>query len=138
MKVLAESIQNPPASILAGGEEEGEQLEELLENGGYASNEDAEDVVDDQYYAILRQLREEAEGQLSYDDGGGDDYISLLSVVDEVEFLLGSLQSFAQAHASEYQALGHYDATGFGAFPGGARQEEGDSGSEGLAVRKHL
>ena len=63
-------------------------------------------MVDDQYYAILRQLREEALGQYSYYDYGDDDYISLLDEVDEVEFFLGSLQGFAQAHAPEYQALG--------------------------------
>lgn len=112
MKVLAESIQNPAPGILNGAEdaenegEEGEQLEELLENGGYASNEDAEDVVDDQYYAILRQLREEAEGQYGCDDDNNDDYISLLDEVDEVEFFLNSLQHFAQTNTGEYQALG--------------------------------
>ncbi|RLN05666.1 hypothetical protein BBJ28_00014502 [Nothophytophthora sp. Chile5] len=114
MKVLAESIQNPAPGILADGQdddEEGEDdesaehLEELLENGGYASNEDAEDVVDDQYYAILRQLREEAEGQYGYDEEGDEDYVSLLDEVDEVEFFLASLQGFAQAYAPEYQAL---------------------------------
>ncbi|KAI9916555.1 hypothetical protein PsorP6_017026 [Peronosclerospora sorghi] len=112
MKVLVDSIQHPPAGIqdagedAAGNDDEGEQLEELLENGGYASDEDAEDVEDDQYYAMLRQLREEAEGQFGYDDEGDEDYISLLDEVDEVEFFLCSLQGFGRAHEAEYQALG--------------------------------
>lgn len=111
MKVLAELIQNPQPGIHNGDddeEEEGdatEQLEELLENGGYDSNEDAEDVVDDQYYAILKQLRDEAEGQFGFDDDNDDDYVSLLDEVDEVEFFLGTLQAFAQAYAAEYQSL---------------------------------
>jgi len=112
MKVLAELIQNPPAGIHVSGEEdedeEGEateHLEELLENGGYDSNEDAEDVVDDQYLAILKQLRDEADGQFGYEDDNDDDYVSLLDEVDEVEFFLGTLQNFAQAHAPEYASL---------------------------------
>ncbi|CEG35371.1 ran binding protein 7 [Plasmopara halstedii] len=116
MKVLAESIQNSSpgdeGEDVDNEAEEGEQLEELLDNGGYASNEDAEDVVDDQYYAILRQLREEAEGQFGNDDESDDEYISLLDEVDEVEFFLNSLQHFAQTHTGEYQALGlEADAT---------------------------
>lgn len=113
MKVLAELIQNPQPGIhVSGGAEDeddegeaAEQLEELLENGGYDSNEDAEDVVDDQYLAILKQLRDEAEGPFGFDDDNDDDYVSLLDEVDEVEFFLGTLQNFAQAHAPEYASL---------------------------------
>ncbi|KAF1787789.1 Armadillo-type fold [Phytophthora cactorum] len=111
MKVLAESIQNPAPGIIDGGEdaeddaEEAEQLEELLENGGYASNEDAEDVVDDQYYAILRQLREEAEGQFGYDDEGDEDYISLLDEVDEADATTQqALVLFQAEHAKRKEA----------------------------------
>lgn len=98
MSVLAESIRNPAPGIHNDEEDEddlesGEQFEELLENGGYDSDEDAEDVVDDQYYAILKQLRDEAamDGQY-YDEEGDEDYSSLLDEVDEVEFFLATLQ----------------------------------------------
>jgi hypothetical protein len=110
MTVLKEAIQNPQPGIHIEGEEsddEGaEQFEELLENGGYDSNEDAEDVVDDQYYAILKQLREEAEGTYGYDDEGDDEYMSMLDEVDEVEFFLGTLQGFSQTYTAEYQSFG--------------------------------
>lgn len=110
MKVLAELIQNPQPGLHGEVDDDEdddgtEQLEELLENGGYDSNEDAEDVVDDQYYAILKQLREEAGGNFAFDDEQDDDYVSLLDEVDEVEFFLGTLQGFAQAHANEYASL---------------------------------
>ncbi|KAF1323075.1 Ran binding protein 7, partial [Globisporangium splendens] len=110
MTVLKEAIQNPQPGIHIEGEEsddEGaEQFEELLENGGYDSNEDAEDVVDDQYYAILKQLREEAEGTYGYDDEGDDEYMSMLDEVDEVEFFLTTLQGFSQTYTAEYQSFG--------------------------------
>lgn len=115
MTVLKDAVQHPAPGVYVDGDDEGddddgegggENLAALLENGGYDSNEDAEDVVDDQYYAILKQLREEAEGTYGYDDDDDDDYVSLLDEVDEVAFFLGTLQGFAQTYAAQYQAFG--------------------------------
>ncbi|TMW66813.1 hypothetical protein Poli38472_014125 [Pythium oligandrum] len=107
MKVLGEAIQNPEAGIHDDeDEEEGdEQLEQLLDAGGYSSDQDAEDVYDDDYMAILKQLREEANYDGMYDDDGDEDYVSLLDEIDEVEFFLGTLQAFAQTNAADYQSL---------------------------------
>ncbi|KAJ0395032.1 hypothetical protein ATCC90586_005057 [Pythium insidiosum] len=83
-----------------------EQLEQLLEAGGYGSDEDAEDVYDDDYLAILKQLREESQYDGLYDEEDGEEYVSLLDEVDEIEFFLGTLQGFSQTNPTEYQALG--------------------------------
>lgn len=64
----------------------------MLDVGGYSSDQDAEDVYDDDYMVILKQLREEAELGGMYDEEGEEDYDSLLDEVNEVEFFLSTLQ----------------------------------------------
>jgi hypothetical protein len=97
MKVLADSIQigkNQSEEEEEEEDEDFEKYEQLLEQGGYDSNEDAEDVPDDKYLAILRELKAEAEfnSQYMYDEDGGEEYSSMLDEVDEVAFFLQTLQ----------------------------------------------
>jgi importin-7 len=94
-KMLRNSIYTPEAAGDDADDDEGgssEQLEQLLDAGGYSSDQDAEDVYDDDYMAILKQLREEAEMGGMYDDDNDEEYDSLLDEVDEVEFFLTTLQ----------------------------------------------
>ncbi|GLE07439.1 hypothetical protein PINS_up017676 [Pythium insidiosum] len=58
------------------------------------------------YMAILKQLREESQYDGLYDEEDGEEYVSLLDEVDEIEFFLALWQPFSQSSPAEYQALG--------------------------------
>lgn len=104
MKILTTGGPDDDDDNEEGEDDEGsgEQLEQLLDAGGYGSDEDAEDVYDDSYLTILNQLREEVELNGDEDD---EDYVSLLDEVDEYEFFLSTLHGFAQTNPAGYQSL---------------------------------
>nr|CCA27015.1 conserved hypothetical protein [Albugo laibachii Nc14] len=75
----------------------GEKLEQLLESGGYDSDEDVDEAEDDDYSSLLQNYIDQEEED--------DDIGSVLEGIDEIHFFLQTLNDFSNTHSQEYQSL---------------------------------
>ncbi|OQR99928.1 hypothetical protein THRCLA_06328, partial [Thraustotheca clavata] len=112
-----QEIQKEPQDDGSDDEDsvEGEGFDELIEQGGYASDEDAEDLQDEEMAAWMRELQRGGEDGSYFMNGMGedDDYgTSELDNIDEFAVFLETVQTLHNTNPQAFKAL-HLDTEEF-------------------------
>ncbi|OQR88296.1 hypothetical protein ACHHYP_06979 [Achlya hypogyna] len=103
-----QEIQKEPQEEDADDDDsvEGEGFDQLVDQGGYASDEDAEDLQDEEIAAWMRELQRGGEDGSYFMGGDDDDFgTSELDNIDEFAVFLETVQALHNTNPQAFQAL---------------------------------